>query len=311
MDLYLAPMAGYTDSAFRLICREQGAKKLYTEMISSDGLVRKNQKTYAYLKTLEQDKPITVQLFGSDLDVILKSIEIVNKIEYFEGININCACPVKKVIKTGAGAALLKNTKNLEAIVKILKNNTKKESSIKIRLGYDKVILSELVKIAETYCLDYIIIHARTAKQMYSGKANWLEILKLKEKSKIKIVGNGDIKSKEDIFKYSSYCDSMMIGRAAIGNPFIFSCTINTNDTNNANNTNIELFNIILKHIEYNQKHYGVNYFINLKKHMVYYFKNFNLEKKLKNKYLELILKSENYNTFLKNIESFKENLLK
>jgi len=296
IDLYLAPMAGYTDSAFRLLCRKEGAKKLFTEMISIDGLSRSNTKTLFYLKTLTNDTPIIAQVFGTDKDALSKSIKLLNTLDYVEGINLNCACPVKKVVKTGAGASLLKDLKTLEALLKILKNNTTKETSIKIRLGWDTVNVEKVAKLAEDCGLDYLIIHARTAKQMYTGKANWEEIIKLKENFKIKIIGNGDIKSKEDIIKYSNYCDAIMIGRAAIGNPSIFS---------NISVDNNKIIETIFKHISYNQKLYGLNYFINLKKHLVYYLKNINLEKSVKNTYLQKCLISKNYSDFILALNEF------
>lgn len=299
MNLHLAPLAGFSDSPFRLIAREFGANVLYTEMVSVEGVFRNNKKTLDYFNTLEKDAPITVQLFGTNINSYLKSLEILNKLDYVDGVNINCGCPVKKVVKTGSGGAMLKTPHLIAQIIKNLKKNTNKTVSIKIRSGWEEENTLEIAKIAQDALVDYIILHPRTVKMGYSGKANWEQIKLLKDNLKIKVVGNGDIERESDMVKYKDYADEIMIGRAAIGNPWIF-------DKDNKV-LNLEFKNTIFRHINNNEKFYGDLIFQNMKKHIPYYLKNIDVLKSEKNILFLNLFRSQSISEFKDILNKFFE----
>lgn len=292
-------MAGYSDSPYRLLCREYGADKLFSEMVSIEGLSRGDKRSKVYLKILEGDSPITVQIFGTKITAFIKATEFLNTLDYVDGININCGCPVKKVVKTGSGCALMKNPSLIKNIVETVRKNTTKEVSIKIRSGWDLSAINavEVSKIAEGEGADYIIVHARTAKMAYSGKADWDLIAQIKNILKIKVIGNGDIKSLEDALKVKDICDAVMLGRGGIGNPWVFSGA----------NPNLNFKEVLLKHIEYNRLFYGEKTYVNLKKHFPFYLKHLNMDKTKKVEILQKLYLSQSlkeYEEHVKNIQN-------
>lgn len=220
----LAPMTGVTDVAFRALCRRYGASMSYTEFVSSAGLSRKNKKSERLLTTDPIERPIGVQLFGADEAEIVKSAKMVE--ERFDVIDMNCGCPAFKVIKTGAGSALLSDPEKIGRLIKRVVRVVDKPVTIKIRAGIDKNHINavEIAKIAEKMGVAAITVHGRTQKQGYSGKADWEIIKAVKESVSIPIIGNGDVFSAEEFWRHKeeSGCDYIMIGRGAIGNPLIF-----------------------------------------------------------------------------------------
>jgi len=220
----LAPMSGFSDVAFRELCKKYGAGLTYTEFVSSAGLVRKNEKTQELLKISPLEKPSAVQIFGNNIDELLNSAKILE--HKFDIIDINCGCPAYKLVKIGAGSEMLRNPKIIEEIVKKLSLTIKKPITIKIRSGIDDKHINalEVAKIAESSGASAITIHARTQKQGYSGKSDWELIKKIKQSVKIPVIGNGDITNPEDFKKKleQSKVDYIMIGRGAIGNPYLF-----------------------------------------------------------------------------------------
>ena len=221
----LAPLAGISNLPFRLIARAQGCSLAYTEMISANGLVRKTAKTYEYLKTCEDDRPLGAQIFGADPQIMAEAARIVADTGV-DLIDINMGCPVRKVIKAGAGAILMKDPALVARIVEAVKKAVKIPVTVKIRSGWNRSSINavEIARIAEDCGADAITVHARTADQGYSGNADWKIITDVKKAVKIPVIGNGDIRQPQDAVKMlaETDCDAVMVGRGSLGNPWIF-----------------------------------------------------------------------------------------
>ncbi|HEX38159.1 MAG TPA: tRNA dihydrouridine synthase DusB [Candidatus Cloacimonetes bacterium] len=223
--LWLAPLAGYTDHVYRIICKRYGADVLVSEMISADALIHRNKKTAILAEFYADERPIGLQVFGNSAEKIAKGIELLKqyKPDFFD---INMGCPIKKVVKNGSGSALLKEPKKVAAIVrKVRKTHPEIVFTVKIRTGWNSdKHFDDIVTLIEQEGASGLILHPRTRSQLFSGKSDWNYIARAKELVKIPVVGNGDILTPEDgIRMYSETgCDSIMIGRGAIGNPLIF-----------------------------------------------------------------------------------------
>lgn len=226
-QIMLAPLAGVSDVGFRLIAEKYGADKTFTEMVSVNALYYDNKKTDDLLFISENEKNCNIQIFGSKPDIIEKVVkDKINPIEKSKEISFNMGCPVAKITKNGEGSALMAKPKLVEEICKILRKSTDKKINIKFRLGIDDKNLNylEIGKIAQDAGIDYVILHARTKEQMYSGKANWNHIKILKENLSIPVIANGDIFCVEDFVKVidKTKADGVMLARGAMGNPFLF-----------------------------------------------------------------------------------------
>ncbi len=226
---FLAPMADYSNIAFRTLCKEYGAALVYTELISVKGLIHKNKKTPKLLKVSDQEKPIFLQLFGNNPIEFSKAIDFVEK-NYpnnFSGYDLNAGCSVPKAKKGKYGSYLLNYPKLIGEIIKEMKKSTSKPITLKMRIGLEKETFMECAKIAENEGVDAICLHARLGTEGYSGKANWLKIFEIKDEINIPIIGNGDITSAEKVIemKKQTSCDFVMIGRGSIGNAFLFKQT--------------------------------------------------------------------------------------
>ncbi|MFQ9998862.1 MAG: tRNA dihydrouridine synthase DusB [Anaerococcus obesiensis] len=226
-QIMLAPLAGVSDVGFRLIAEKYGADKTFTEMVSVNALYYDNKKTDDLLFISENEKNCNIQIFGSKPDIIEKVVkDKINPIEKSKEISFNMGCPVAKITKNGEGSALMAKPKLVEEICKTLRKSTDKKINIKFRLGIDDKNLNylEIGKIAQDTGIDYVILHARTKEQMYSGKADWNHIKILKENLSIPVIANGDIFCVEDFVKVidKTKADGVMLARGAMGNPFLF-----------------------------------------------------------------------------------------
>ena len=224
-NLILAPMAGVSDLPFRLLCREQGAGLTVMEMISAKAILYKNRNTEELMYTVPEDRPVSLQLFGSDPDIVS---EIALQIEErpYDILDFNMGCPVPKVVKNGEGSALMREPEKAAAIVRECVRKIHKPMTVKIRKGFNdqEVNAVELAERLEDAGAAAIAVHARTRDQFYSGKADWDIIRQVKEAVKIPVIGNGDVTGPESAaaMQEETGCDAVMIGRAARGNPWIF-----------------------------------------------------------------------------------------
>jgi len=231
-NLFLAPVAGYSDRAFRGICRNCGAAFTYTEMVSAEALVRGSDKTAALMKRADDEKPYAVQIFGGTPETIAEAVKIVKKNVFPEVIDINAGCPVPKIIKSGAGSALTKDPEKLYLITKAAAEAAEETPiTVKIRSGWDEAHITwkEAALAAKEAGAAAVTLHARTKAQGYEGKADWslLKLLVETMKGQIPVFGSGDLFSPQDAKRMleETGCDAIMFARGAMGNPFIFTAT--------------------------------------------------------------------------------------
>jgi len=289
-QLVLAPMAGNTNEAFRIICKEMGCGLVMAEMVSDKAIGFKNVKTIKMTKVNPIEHPISMQIFGADIESLVNAAKFIDLKSDADIIDINMGCPVNKVAKkSGAGASLLQDPNKVYEIVKSVVEAVSKPVTVKIRLGWDSDHINcvEIAKLCEKAGASAITLHARTRAQMYSGKADWEWIKKVKEAVSIPVVGNGDIVDIESAKKMLEYtgCDAIAIARGALGNPFLFreiKAALDGNDIP-SRPTHKELYDTIVKHyhllLELKGEHLAM---LEMRSHVAWYLKGMPGSSKIK-----------------------------
>lgn len=298
-----APMAGVSDLSYRTILKSMGAGLIYTEMVSSMGIVYNSEKTIDMMKINESDRPISVQIFGSDTDSFVKAAKFIEENIHPDIIDINMGCPVPKVaVKSQAGSALLKNLDKIKEIVSSVVNNVNIPVTVKIRSGWNDKNINciEVAKVCEEAGASAIALHARTREQGYSGNANWELIKKVKECVNIPVIGNGDVKTIYDAKKMllETGCDAVMIGRGSLGNPWLIKQCVEyiENDRVIGEPTISERISMIKKHYELLKQNTSERLAIRLiKTHALWYLKYIPNSKETKKRIVNITSENELY----------------
>lgn len=267
-NIFLAPMAGITDNAFRILCAEQDCGLTFSEMVSIKGITYGNEKTLTLLQTCSA--PFAIQLFGHEPKVFADAIKSISNLQH-DIIDINMGCPAKKIIRNGDGSALMQNPMLISKIIEACVKATDKPITVKIRMGFDTVNAVEVAKVIEQSGASAITIHGRTCKQGYSGKADWNIFYDVKQVVDIPVIGNGDVKTPQDAEQVLKVCDGVMIGRASLGNPWLFKQIDMFMSTGEMfYPTAHDKITMALKHLSL--MHDNV---IEMRKHLAWYTKNF------------------------------------
>lgn len=224
--VFLAPMAGVTDTPYRILAREMGCPLVYSEMVSDKGINYRNEHTLNMLKTEPEERPMAMQLFGAEADSVAKAAEYVASLGCADILDFNMGCPAPKVVKNHEGSAMLKNPENAYRVLKALVGAVDMPVTVKLRIGWDKdsINIMEMAQLAQEAGVAAIAIHGRTREQFYRDQADWQIIGRVRESLRIPVIANGDVRNVQDMIKIRQVtgCEAVMVGRAAQGNPWIF-----------------------------------------------------------------------------------------
>ena len=310
--IVLAPMAGICNSAFRIICKEMGCGLIYAEMVSDKAIFYNNQKTIDMLYMTEEERPIVQQIFGSDKESFVAAAKYIYENMKPDIIDINMGCPVPKVaVRAQAGSALLKNPEKIYDIVKAVVESVPIPVTVKIRSGWDNNSINavEVAKTIEKAGASAICVHPRTRSQGYSGKADWSVIKAVKEAVNIPVIGNGDVKTPEDVVRMldETSCDAVMIGRGILGNPWLIKNAINLLEGRELEEVSpLDRVDMCLKHLDNlkevkNEK----TACLEIRNHIGWYFKGIKDANVVKNK----IYQTSNIHDIIDILNEFKEGL--
>ena len=224
--VFLAPMAGVTETPYRILAREMGCPLVYSEMVSDKGINYRNEHTLKMLQTEEQERPMAMQLFGAEADSVARAAEYIQSLGCADILDFNMGCPAPKVVKNHEGSAMMREPENAYKVLKALVNAVDMPVTVKMRIGWDDqhINVVEMAKLAEEAGVAAIAVHGRTREQFYRDQANWKIIGQVREAVKVPVIANGDVRNVYDLDKIRqvSGCEAVMVGRAAQGNPWIF-----------------------------------------------------------------------------------------
>lgn len=290
-NVFLAPMAGVTDIAFRGLCKEMGCGLVYTEMVSAKALYYESENTKILMRTSDEEKPVAIQMFGNDPKIMAHAADkYFNAREDFCIVDINMGCPAPKIVKNGEGSALMENIPLAMEIVKEVKKASTKPVTVKFRKGFknNNINAVEFAKALEQAGVDAITIHGRTKEQMYDGKADWDIIKEIKSAVRIPVMGNGDVFTAEDAYELvkKTNCDGIMIARGSMGNPWIFKqIQQKLNGEEVKYPTPKEKIDLCLRHYELSVKYSGDYKAVReMRKHAAWYIKGLKNCTDIKNK---------------------------
>ena len=289
----LAPLAGWSDAPFRRLCREFGADMVYTEMVSADGAIRAQKKTLALAEFAPSERPVVIQVFGAEPETMAGAVEIISRMQP-DYIDINFGCPARKIVKRGAGSALLRDLPLLQRVAEAAVKATDIPVSAKVRSGWDTKsinVLEASLRLQDTG-VKMLAVHPRTQTQLFKGSSDWSLIKSVKEAVTIPVIGNGDVKTVYDaktMFEETG-CDAVMIGRAACGNPWIFQHLEIFLETGRVPEPPgfSERIDVCLRHLEHTESAYGEQGVHMMKKQIALYLKGFANASSIRKKIFQL-----------------------